>query len=87
MKHRKSCSISGQCSELMNVLQWLGRLFDSDRTETHYSHSQQWIKHVLIHEAAVLGTAPPDYWGSGKKEAEKFWSAWAAEEERYSGRL
>ena len=71
----------------MNVLQWLGRLFDSDRTETHYSHSQQWIKHVLIHEAAVLGTAPPDYWGSGKKEAEKFWSAWAAEEERYSGRL
>ncbi|KAI0352908.1 ClpX ATPase regulatory subunit [Trametes cingulata] len=43
----------------------------------------QWIKHILIREATVLGKEPPDYWGSGKGEADKFWKAWAAEEERH----
>ncbi|KAI0335513.1 ClpX ATPase regulatory subunit [Cubamyces sp. BRFM 1775] len=54
--------------------------------EPMYEAPGSWIRHVLIHEAAVLGTAPPDYWGSGKGEADRFWKAWTAEEERYSGR-
>ena len=46
--------------------------------------SAQWIKHILIHEAVVLGEAPPQYWGAGKAEASKFWNAWDAEEQRYT---
>ncbi|RDX55674.1 ClpX ATPase regulatory subunit [Lentinus brumalis] len=45
------------------------------------------IKHILIHEAVVLEDAPPQYWGAGKAEASKFWSAWSAEEQRYTGDL
>ncbi|KAI0638232.1 ClpX ATPase regulatory subunit [Trametes polyzona] len=52
-----------------------------------YEAPGSWIKHILIHEATVLGEAPPSYWGTGKGEAEKFWKAWDAEESRYSGHL
>ncbi|CDO76266.1 hypothetical protein BN946_scf184470.g24 [Trametes cinnabarina] len=44
-----------------------------------------WIKRILIREEAVLGEASPDYWGSGKSEADKFWRTWEMEEERYMG--
>ncbi|KAI0375686.1 ClpX ATPase regulatory subunit [Pilatotrama ljubarskyi] len=52
-----------------------------------YEAPGSWIKHILIREATVLGEEPPDYWGSGKGEADKFWKAWAAEEETYAGGL
>ncbi|KAI9000965.1 ClpX ATPase regulatory subunit [Trametes punicea] len=50
-----------------------------------YEAPGSWIKHILIREAAVLGEAPPDYWGSSKGEVDKFWKTWAAEEDKYTG--
>ncbi|KAI9063191.1 ClpX ATPase regulatory subunit [Trametes sanguinea] len=50
-----------------------------------YEAPGSWIKRILIREEAVLGEAPPDYWGASKAEADKFWKAFEAEEERYIG--
>ncbi|KAI0719507.1 ClpX ATPase regulatory subunit [Cerioporus squamosus] len=52
-----------------------------------YEAPGSWIKHILIHEAVVLEDAPPRYWGAGKAEASKFWSAWSAEEQQYTSDL
>ncbi|KAI1786503.1 ClpX ATPase regulatory subunit [Ganoderma leucocontextum] len=43
------------------------------------------IKHILVHEATVLGESSPQYWGAGKDEYSKFCNAWFEEEERYAG--
>ncbi|PIL37197.1 hypothetical protein GSI_00890 [Ganoderma sinense ZZ0214-1] len=45
------------------------------------------IKHVLIHEATVLGESSPRYWGAGKAEHARFCDAWSEEEERYAGNV
>ncbi|KAL7282446.1 hypothetical protein ACG7TL_003917 [Trametes sanguinea] len=50
-----------------------------------YEAPGSWIKRILIRQEAVLGEAPPDYWGASKIEADKFWKAYEAEEERYIG--
>lgn len=53
----------------------------------HSFISMQWIKHILIREATVLGEAPPDYWGADQGEAEESWKAWDEEEAIYTGHL
>ncbi|KAH9943396.1 ClpX ATPase regulatory subunit [Epithele typhae] len=55
--------------------------------EPMYEAPGSWIKYVLIDEAAVSAQGIPRYWGSGKTEAAKFWSAWAEEEEDYVSTL
>ncbi|RPD67113.1 ClpX ATPase regulatory subunit [Lentinus tigrinus ALCF2SS1-7] len=52
-----------------------------------YEAPGSWIKHILIHEAVVSGEATPQYWGAGKTEASKFYSAWSVEEQKYTSDL
>ncbi|KAI0722926.1 P-loop containing nucleoside triphosphate hydrolase protein [Earliella scabrosa] len=77
---RKAAARGGGARGLRGIMETL-------LLEPMYEAPGSWIKHILIDEATVLGEGSPQYWGLGKTEATKFWNAWAAEEERYTGNL